>query len=156
MDTLKEILYIIGQALLFALQKIWEGIKFLGEMLYKWLSDWVSTVNLPTVMKVFGDVNANRALFAAILAYIIFINVRAMLLFKKDKGNAQRRQRRVSEGRLMKLCFLGGAAGGLIGMSAFHHKTKKKKFTVVVTILFIIQLILYSFALGFLGFWAFF
>lgn len=156
MDTLKEILYIIGQALLFVLNEIWEGIKLLGEMLYKWLSDWISTINLPTAMKIFGDVNANRALFTAIVAYIIFINIRALLLFKKDKGSAQRKQRRVSEARLMKLCFLGGATGGLIGMNVFHHKTKKKKFTVVVTMLFIIQLILYSFALGFLGFWAFF
>ena len=156
MDTLKEILYIIGQAFLFALKEIWNGIKLLGELLYKWLSDWVSTINLPTAMKIFGDVNANRALFIAIAAYIIFINVRALMLFKKDKSSAKRKQRRISEGKLMKICFLGGATGGLIGMSAFHHKTQKKKFTVIVTMLFIIQLVLYSFALGFLGFWAFF
>lgn len=156
MDTIKEILYIIGQALLFTLEQIWIGIKMLGDWLYKWLSDWVSRANFPTVMKIFGDVTANRALFIAIAAYIIFINARAVLLFKKDKTSAKRKQRRVSESKLIKTCLLGGATGGLIGMNVFHHKTKKKQFTVIVTLLFVIQLVLYSFALGFLGFWAFF
>lgn len=156
METVKEILYIIGQAFLFALQKIWEGMKLLGGWIYKGISDWLSTVNLPTVMKIFGDVNANRALFVAVVAYIVFMNVWAFSLFGRDKGKAKRKQRRVSEAKLLKICFFGGAAGGLIGMNVFHHKTKHKKFTVGVTILFVIQLVLWSFALGFLGFWAFF
>ncbi len=156
METFKEIMYIIGQALLFALGKLWEGIKLLGEWIYKGLSNWLSTVNWPTVMKIFSDVTANRALFIAIAAYIVFMNVWAFSQFNKDKKNAKRKARRVSESKLLKICFFGGAAGGLIGMNAFHHKTKHKKFTVGVTIMFIIQLLLWSFALGFLGFWAFF
>ena len=131
MDTVKEVLYIIGQALLFVLQEIWEGLKLLGEWIYKWLSEWFSTLHLPTAMKIFGDVNANRALFIAIAAYILFINIRALTLFKKDKQSAKRRQRRVSESKLMKTCLLGGAAGGLIGMNMFRHKTKKVYFHIV-------------------------
>lgn len=156
METVQEILYIIGQALWYALGEIWDGIKICCSWIYKGLSDWLSTVNLPTMMRVFGDVNANRALFIALAAYIVFMNVWAFSQFKKDKTKAKRKQRRVSEAKLMKICFFGGAAGGLIGMNAFHHKTKKKKFTVFITFLFVVQLIIDSFLLGFLGFWAFF
>ncbi len=156
METVKEILYIIGQALLFALEKLWEGIKFLGGWIYKGVSEWLSNVNWPTFMKIFSDVAANRALFIAIAAYIVFMNVWALSQFKKDKKNAKRKARRVSESKLLKICFFGGAAGGLIGINVFHHKTKHKRFTVGVTIMFIIQLLLWSFVLGFLGFWAFF
>lgn len=156
METAKEILYIIGQALLFVLQQLWAGLKIFGEWLYKWLTNWVSSINFPTVMKLFGDVKANRTLFIALAAYIIFMNVWAFRLFGKDKGSAKRKQRRISESKLLKVCFFGGAAGGLIGMNIFHHKTLHKKFTIGVTLMFIVQLILYSFVLGFLGFWAFF
>ena len=41
-------------------------------------------------------------------------------------------------------------------MHVFRHKTLKPKFSVIVPILFVIQLVLHSFILGFLGFWAFF
>lgn len=156
METAKEILYIIGQSLWFALQEIWKGIKILGGWIYQGISDWLSTVNFPTVMKIFGDVNANRALFIAIAVYIVFMNVWAFSQFGKDKSSAKRKQRRISESKLLKICFFGGAAGGLIGMNAFHHKTKHKGFTVGITLMFIIQLVLFSFALGFMGFWAFF
>ncbi len=156
MEKAKEVLYIIGQALWFVLQKIWEGIKICGGWIYKSVSEWLSTINFPTAMKIFSDINANRALFIAIAAYIIFMNVWAFSLFGKDKGSAKRKQRRTSEAKLLKICFFGGAAGGLIGMNVFHHKTKHKRFSVGVTIMFIIQLILYSFVLGFMGFWAFF
>lgn len=156
MDTVKEILYIIGQALWFILKEIWEGLKIFASWLYKWLSDWISTIELPTVMKLFSDIKANRTLFAAFAVYILFMNIWAFRLFGKDKGSAKRKQRRVSEAKLMRVCFFGGAAGGLIGMNVFHHKTLHKKFTVGITLMFIVQLILYSFILGFLGFWAFF
>lgn len=156
MEKVQEILYIIGQALWYAFGEIWKGMKFLGAWIYQGVLDWLSTVNFPTMMKIFSDVNANRALFIAIAAYIIFMNVWAFSQFGKDKGSAKRKQRRVSEAKLLKICFFGGAAGGLAGMNVFHHKTKHKRFTVGVTVMFIIQLILYSFLLGFMGFWAFF
>ena len=52
--------------------------------------------------------------------------------------------------------FFGGATGGIIGMNVFRHKTLKKKFSVGIPSLFVLQLILNSFILGFLGFWTFF
>jgi uncharacterized membrane protein YsdA (DUF1294 family) len=156
MDKVMEVLYIIGQALLFILQEAWKWLKIFGEWLFKWLSDWLSTINFPTVMKLFSDVRANRTLFIALAAYIVFMNVWAFSLFARDKHSAKRKQRRISESKLMKVCFFGGAAGGLIGMNVFRHKTLHKKFTVGVMLMFIVQLILYSFILGFLGFWAFF
>ena len=80
----------------------------------------------------------------------------AFALFGADKSNAKRKQRRIKESKLMKVCFFGGATGGIIGMNVFRHKTLKKKFSVGIPILFVLQLILNSFILGFLGFWTFF
>ena len=70
----------------------------------------------------------------------------AIKLFSNDTANKY----------LMKVCFFGGATGGIIGMNVFRHKTLKKKFSVGIPILFVLQLILNSFILGFLGFWTFF
>ncbi len=155
METAEKILYMIGQALLFVLEQIWAGLKIFGAWLYKCLADWIRSITLPTTMKLFGDINANRTLFIALAVYILFMNIWAFRLFAKDKSSAKRKTRRVSEAKLMRVCFFGGATGGLIGMNVFHHKTLKKKFTVGITLMFIVQLVLYSFVLGFLGFWAF-
>ena len=87
---------------------------------------------------------------------MLIMNIWALYLFGQDKASAKRKQRRIREGKLLKVCFFGGAIGGIIGMNLFRHKTLKKKFSVGVPIMFVLQLILDSFILGFLGFWTFF
>ncbi len=47
--------------------------------------------------------------------------------------------------------LFGGATGGIIGMNVFRHKTLKK-ISVGIPILFVLQLILNSFILGFWDF----
>lgn len=42
-----------------------------------------------------------------------------------DKRQARRGGRRVAELTLLSLALLGGAAGGVMGMYAFRHKTRR-------------------------------
>lgn len=117
---------------------------------------WLASLPWPTAMKLFGNPTVNKVLFFGIAAYLLFMNIYALVLFGADKAQAKRKQRRVRESRLMKVCFWGGAIGGMIGMNVFKHKTLKKKFSIGIPILFVLQLILNSFILGFIGFWTFF
>lgn len=140
-------------------QYIYMGITTLGGWLaLAWtaFTDWLSSLPLPNAIKLFSNDVTNLYLFFGVIAYLLIMNIWAFSLFASDKSQAKRKQQRVREGKLMSVCFWGGATGGLIGMNAFRHKTKKKKFKVAIPILFVIQLVLYSFLLGFLGFWTFF
>ena len=138
-----EIMQTLGQYAYLALTAVKAGIK------HAWtaVSTWFHALPFPTSIKLFGNDTVNKYLFFGIWAFY---------LFGHDKSRAKRRDRRISEKKLFRVCFWGGAIGGLIGMNAFHHKTLKKKFSVGVPILFVLQLIADSFVLGFLGFWTFF
>lgn len=120
------------------------------------LIDWLAGLPWPTSLKLFSNDTANKCLFFGIAAYLVFMNIYALVLFGADKAYAKRKQRRIQEKKLMKACFWGGAIGGIIGMNVFRHKTLKKKFSIGVPILFVLQLIIDSFVLGFIGFWTFF
>ncbi len=63
------------------------------------------------------------------------MNVTAFIVYGVDKAKARRRQWRVSERTLLMLAALGGACGAWLGMRAFHHKTKRRKFTVGVPLI---------------------
>lgn len=79
-------------------------------------------------------------MFAGILfGYIGLISIITMVLFGIDKNKAISHQWRIKESTLLGLCFIGGALGGLVGMSVFRHKTKKMKFFVGVPAAFIIN-----------------
>ncbi len=120
------------------------------------LAAWIASLPLPTSIKLFGNEAVNLNLFFGIVAFLLVMNIWSFTLFARDKSKAKRKERRVSEKKMMRVCFWGGAIGGIIGMNAFRHKTLKKKFSVGIPILFVIQLILDSFVLGFLAFWTFF
>lgn len=45
-----------------------------------------------------------------------------------DKGRAIKNQYRISEKTIWTISFLGGAAGALLGMKWFKHKTKHFSF----------------------------
>lgn len=142
----------IGQYAYMALMALLEGIQWLWSA----LSEWISKLPLPNAIKLFSNDTANKYLFFGVVIYLLIMNIWALTLFGADKAKAKRKQRRVRESKLFKVCFFGGAVGGLIGMNVFRHKTLKKKFSVGIPIMFVLQLVLDSFILGFLGFWTFF
>lgn len=147
-----EVFESIGQYLYLA------GVAIKDGAIWLWSAfcAWYETLPLPTAIKLFSNDTINKYLFFGLSLFLITMNIWAFVLFGSDKKKAKRRQRRVQEGKLFRVCFWGGALGGLIGMNVFRHKTLKKRFTVGVPVLFVIQLILDSFILGFLAFWTFF
>ena len=48
---------------------------------------------------------ANKYLFFGIAIYLLLMNIWAFALFGADKSNAKRKQRRIKESKLMKVCF---------------------------------------------------
>ena len=57
-----------------------------------------------------------------------------------DKRRAERKLWRIPEGVLMTVAVIGGSFGALVGMNAFHHKTKKPLFSIGVPLLMAVHL----------------
>ena len=70
------------------------------------------------------------------------VNLFAFLMMGIDKLKAVRNQWRIPERVLLISCAPFSAAGGLIGMYVFHHKTRKHKFSVGVPAMLIVQIAL--------------
>ena len=61
-----------------------------------------------------------------LLYYLAFISLLLFVLMGVDKAKAKRGARRVPEATLFFLAVVGGSLGGLLGMTAFRHKTLHK------------------------------
>lgn len=72
--------------------------------------------------------------------WLAAMDVALFITMGSDKRYAQKGMRRVPEARLFLLALLGGALGGWLGMYAFRHKTKHKKFVIVFPLLAAVQL----------------
>lgn len=77
-----------------------------------------------------------------LLVYLLIINALGFLLMLVDKKKAQRNRWRIPEKTLMAVAALGGSVGSLLGMYAFRHKTRKRKFSFGVPALLALQLAL--------------
>ncbi|EOH56140.1 hypothetical protein UA3_01324 [Enterococcus faecium EnGen0263] len=62
--------------------------------------------------------------------YLFIVNFYLFCLMGYDKHQARTGGWRVPENNLIFVSLLGGGLGGLISRKVFHHKTRKKKFTV--------------------------
>lgn len=76
------------------------------------------------------------------LSYLIVISIVSFCIFGIDKKYAQARRWRISENALLLTAILGGCVGALLGMYIFRHKTQKKKFTIGIPIILIVQILL--------------
>lgn len=77
----------------------------------------------------------------SVLIYLLAVNVIAFILFGIDKQRARKHAFRISERTLMIWGIVGGSLGALLGMQVFHHKTKHKKFTIVLPVILFLQVI---------------
>lgn len=71
--------------------------------------------------------------------YLIFINLYGILSMGIDKNNAVKGKWRISENKLFLIASIFGSLGILLGMYIFRHKTKHKKFTLGIPLIFILQ-----------------
>ena len=114
-----EALQTAGQYIYIGFRALLEGL----QKLFGMLADWFQSLPWPNAIKLFSNDTANKYLFFGIAIYLLLMNIWAFALFGADKSNAKRKQRRIKESKLMKVCFFGGATGGIIGMNVFRHKT---------------------------------
>lgn len=77
-----------------------------------------------------------------LIAYLVVINLVAIVLMYIDKQKAKKHQWRISEDTLIGVAILGGGIGALWGMHVFRHKTKHAKFTIGIPIILSIQTLL--------------
>ncbi len=69
-----------------------------------------------------------------LLAWLVFINLFAVIIYGIDKRRAIKDKWRISESTLLLVAFVGGGLGALAGMKLFRHKTQKAKFFVGVPV----------------------
>ncbi len=71
--------------------------------------------------------------------YLIGINIIAFMLYAIDKLKAIKHHFRIREATLLSVAFIGGSLGSLLAMYIFHHKTRKKAFSVGIPLMMIVQ-----------------
>ena len=76
---------------------------------------------------------------AAVLIWLACINAAAFVMFRADKQRARKKQRRIPEKHLLAAGLLGGAAGALLAMHLYRHKTRKPKFAAGLPLLLLLQ-----------------
>ncbi len=78
--------------------------------------------------------------FAILLVLFCLFSLISILATVYDKLAARRNGRRISEKCLMGLAAAGGAGCMWIAMMLIRHKTRHKKFMILLPILFILQI----------------
>lgn len=77
-----------------------------------------------------------------VLLYLFLVNAAGFLFMLADKHRARKKQWRIPEATLMGIAAMGGSIGALLGMYAFHHKTRHPKFYIGIPVLLVMQLCL--------------
>lgn len=77
-----------------------------------------------------------------LITYIFVINVLGFGLMKLDKYYAIKGKYRISEKTFFIISALLGSIGVYAGMYTFRHKTKHLNFTVMVPVLFILNILI--------------
>ena len=88
-------------------------------------------------------------LMRVLLLYSCFVSVITFVIYGIDKSRAAangsgKSKRRVPERILLILAFLGGAPGAAAGMLVFRHKTKKRRFGILIPISVILWTLLFA------------
>ncbi|MDZ5472462.1 DUF1294 domain-containing protein [Bacillus sp. 31A1R] len=76
-----------------------------------------------------------------IVFYLVIINLIGFYIMFADKQKAKKQQYRIQEKTIWMVAFIGGAAGAMIGMNTFRHKTKHTSFKWGLPSLTIIEII---------------
>ena len=74
--------------------------------------------------------------------FLLAINVITFAFFGADKWKAVHGTWRIRERTLLGLAMIGGAAGGLLGMYIFRHKTQKPYFSKGIPVILAVWILL--------------
>ncbi len=83
-----------------------------------------------------------KIITACIVVYF-FINIFSFVFYGMDKKRAEKRLYRVSENKLIGLSFLG-PFGAFVAMKFFRHKTKRRKFKIVIPLFIVLHIVCIS------------
>ena len=86
-------------------------------------------------MRIFNFINIKD-----FIIYLLIINIIAFFTMWLDKKRAKKNKWRISEPTLLGLALFGGSIGSILGMHLFRHKTKKKRFTIGLPVILILQI----------------
>ena len=76
--------------------------------------------------------------------YYLIINVCTFFIYGIDKKRAKTGAWRISEKTLILLAVFGGGLGALLGILAFHHKTRHVKFKILVPLFLFIHVFVFG------------
>lgn len=76
---------------------------------------------------------------------LIIINAVTFSAYALDKAKARMGAWRISESVLLGLALIGGAAGALLAMFIFHHKTRKTRFMMWVPLMLCAHLAVFAY-----------
>lgn len=82
----------------------------------------------------------DSTLFMVIACWMLLMSAILFILFGVDKRRAEKNEWRIRERTLFLFALLGGALGGVIGMSVFRHKTKHTSFAIGMPLLLVLNL----------------
>ncbi len=74
--------------------------------------------------------------------YLLGMNLLGFLFMGLDKWKAKKRAWRIPEATLLLIAALGGAAGAMIGMHLFHHKTRHWYFLYGIPVMLLIHILI--------------
>ena len=77
----------------------------------------------------------------AAAVWLLCVDLFAFFLMGADKRLAVRRRRRIPEKALFAAALLGGAAGSLLGMLVFRHKTRHPAFVIGMPLILLLQVL---------------
>ena len=90
--------------------------------------------------------------YSPVLAYyLLTINMACFTAMGMDKYKATRQKWRISEKMLFILALAGGSLGGVLGIYAFRHKTRHRKFTLGFPAIMVVQVVILLYVTGFVG-----
>ena len=76
----------------------------------------------------------------ALLAYMSIVSIVLLILMGMDKSRAKNHEWRIADRTLFTLAIAGAAAGGVLGMYLFRHKTRHNRFAFGFPLLAAIQI----------------
>lgn len=74
--------------------------------------------------------------------YLFVMNLISFVAYGLDKNRAIKGKWRIREHTLLAMAVMGGSIGAFAGMNIFHHKTKKKKFSIGVPAILLVQIVM--------------
>ena len=79
---------------------------------------------------------------ALLLVYFVSVNLIGFAFMGIDKYKAKKRAFRIPEATLFIVAIIGGSIGSLLGMYAFRHKTRHRRFTYGMPFILLVQIAL--------------